>query len=111
MSGHTKGPWDYEDVMGKEIGLTIVQAGLPTHEWTFIATVHNDEGEERDERHFITYAEMKANASLIAASPDLLQLAYQYRDDLHHPPAHDSRERRLKAIEVAIAKAEGRSDA
>ncbi|TAX57145.1 hypothetical protein ELI01_18890 [Rhizobium leguminosarum] len=40
-----------------------------------------------------------------AAAPELLQLAYQYRDDLHHPPARDSVERRLKAIEAVISKA------
>lgn len=51
----------------------------------------------------------KARTSLISAAPDLLSLAYQYRDDLRHPPTQDSRERRLKAIEDVIAKAEGRS--
>lgn len=44
-----------------------------------------------------------------ATALNLTQLAYQYRDDLHHPPSPDSRERRLHAIEAAIAKAEGRS--
>lgn len=39
----------------------------------------------------------------------LMELAYQYRDDLRHPPAADSHSRRLEAIEVVIAKAEGRS--
>lgn len=40
-----------------------------------------------------------------AIASDLLQLAYQYRDDLHHSPAPDSRYRRLEAIEATIAKA------
>ena len=40
-----------------------------------------------------------------AIASDLLHLAYQYRDDLHHPPAPDSRVRRLEAIEATIAKA------
>lgn len=39
------------------------------------------------------------------ANSELLALVYQYRDDLRHPPAPDSRERRLEAIEAAIAKA------
>lgn len=49
----------------------------------------------------------KSNARLIAAAPELLQLALQYRDDLHHPPSQDSRERRLAAIKAVIAKATG----
>jgi hypothetical protein len=49
--------------------------------------------------------EAEANARLIAAAPDLLALAYQYRNDLKYPPAPDSRERRLQAIDAAIAKA------
>lgn len=47
-----------------------------------------------------------ANARLIAAAPDLLQLAFQYRDDLRHPPSPDSRERRLAGIEAVLSKAE-----
>lgn len=35
---------------------------------------------------------------------DLLLLALQYRDDLKRPPTGDSLERRLEAIEAAIAK-------
>jgi hypothetical protein len=52
-----------------------------------------------------TDEEARANAQLIAAAPDLLALAYQYRDDLHHPPTPDSRERRLSAIEAVLSKA------
>ena len=39
-----------------------------------------------------------------AAAPDLLALAYQYRDDLRHPPTADSITRRLAAIDAALAK-------
>jgi len=46
-------------------------------------------------------------AHLETSAAQLLALAYQYRDDLRHPPAPDSRERRLEAIESAIRKAEG----
>ncbi|MDR9777238.1 hypothetical protein RJJ65_32285 [Rhizobium hidalgonense] len=45
---------------------------------------------------------------LIAAAHELLQLVAQYRDDLRRPPSPDSVERRLKAIDAAIAKAEGK---
>ena len=49
--------------------------------------------------------EKQRRATLIAAAPDLLSLALQYRDDLRRPPSPDSRERRLAAIDAAIAKA------
>ena len=59
------------------------------------------------------YAEIRGQRSRAekaeAIAAKLLQLAFQYRDDLHHPPAPDSLERRLQAIEAAIAKAEGRA--
>lgn len=62
---------------------------------------------ERDP--YATIREQRARAEKAEASLSiLLQLAYQYRDDLHHPPAPDSRERRLSAIDAAIAKAETR---
>ena len=48
-----------------------------------------------------------ANPILIAAAPDLLALAYQYRDDLRHPPTADSITRRLAAIDAVLAKVKG----
>jgi hypothetical protein len=44
---------------------------------------------------------------LIASAPDLLALAYQYRNDLMYPPSEDSKSRRLAAIDAVIGKAEG----
>lgn len=52
-------------------------------------------------------AVQQANARLIAAAPELLALAYQYRSDLIHPVAPDSRERRLAMIDALISKATG----
>jgi len=52
-------------------------------------------------------AETLANARLIAAAPDLLALAHQYRADLRHPPSADSITRRLAAIDAVLAKATG----
>lgn len=49
-------------------------------------------------------AGIEANARLIAAAPELLALAYQYRDDLRYPPAPDSKERRLAAIDAVLTK-------
>jgi len=51
-----------------------------------------------------------ANVTLIAAAPDLLALAYQYRDDLRHPPSAASITRRLAAIDAAIARATTQGD-
>ena len=54
--------------------------------------------------------ERVADARLIAAAPDLLALALQYRDDLRHPPTADSITRRIAAIDAAIAKATGQQE-
>ena len=35
---------------------------------------------------------------------ELLRLVWQYRDDLRHPPAPDSRQRRLEAIQQTLDK-------
>ncbi len=45
--------------------------------------------------------------SLLLSAPALLELAYQYRNDLLYPPSSDSRERRISAIDAAISKATG----
>ena len=50
-------------------------------------------------------AEVAGNARLIAASPDLLALAYQYLSDLRYPPIGDSVQRRLERAAQVIAKA------
>ena len=49
--------------------------------------------------------EAKANARLIAASPDLLALAHQYLSDLRYPPTGDSLQRRIEQTQRVIAKA------
>ncbi len=49
--------------------------------------------------------EWEANARLINEAPELIALAFQYRDDLRHPPTGDSIQRRLEAIEAVIQKA------
>lgn len=40
--------------------------------------------------------------ALNAAMNEAYQLIIQYRDDLRHPPADDSKQRRLKWIEQAL---------
>lgn len=46
-----------------------------------------------------------ANVALWSASPSLLALATQYRDDMRHSLSAESRARRLELIESVIAKA------
>lgn len=117
MSKHTQGPWEFEDVMGPEM-LMIVQAGLTSDQWTFIATVHNDESEERDDRHYIVASEQIANARLIAAAPELLEAlketipfmveiakARHHKFELHMADDDSTIGKAMRAI----AKAEGRS--
>lgn len=52
-------------------------------------------------------AEREANARLIATTPELLELAYQYLSDLRRPPAGDSLQRRIERVEKVIARATG----
>ena len=93
MATHTAGPWRvaYND----ENGQAVVSG-----EHTEIATCwHHCVGSIEKE--------MYGNAALIAAAPDLLALAHQYRDDLRYPPTADSITRRLAAIDAVLAKVTG----
>lgn len=47
-----------------------------------------------------------STAALLATAPELQRLAWQYREDLRHPPAPDSVERRLDLIQKTLAKCE-----
>ncbi len=82
---HTPGPWRAagEHVFSVEGRLTVTRC---------------DYGGENERR---------ANARLIAASPELLDLAYQYLSDLRRPPTGDSLQRRIERAKQVIAKATG----
>lgn len=95
---HTPGPWKFKTAPNGDNGISAYDTGYFAEAFADIR--HSGENAR---------AEALANARLIAAAPELLELAFQYRNDLRHPLAPDSRERRLKAIDVVIAKAEGRS--
>lgn len=69
----TSGPWCVEAPFGggatDEGDLSIVQAGLQTYEWQFIA--HLPYGPPSEGA--VPLAQVKANARLIAAAPELLE--------------------------------------
>ncbi|MDX1188098.1 hypothetical protein GOL88_24210 [Sinorhizobium medicae] len=102
MSKHTPGPWTVEPP-SEQTPHIWVNAATNSGVAKIEACDYDDgKGERLTDEDF-------ANARLIEAAPDLLRLAFQYRDDLRHPPSPDSSERRLAAIEAIIAKAEPRS--
>jgi len=104
--GHTPGPWrieqdttliwgacDPSDNSTRGMGYPIAECRTtPISNWA--------NGPNCDEA--------EATARLISAAPDLLNLAIQYRNDMHYPVAPDSRERRIAAIDAAISKATGK---
>lgn len=96
---HTPGPWeacepgDYGDFDGE----SRVVCSADPDDMRRIAVVHWS-------KH---HPETDANARLIAASPELLDLAYQYLSDLRYPPTGDSLQRRLERAAQVIAKATG----
>lgn len=64
-------------------------------------------GEHRDITMDVQGICTKADAKAMAASKELLELAYQYQSDLRHPPTSDSVERRLERIAAVLAKVGG----
>jgi len=84
---YTPGPWERFD---REIHCRPVEGSLAK---LIVAKVAGDDDES------------EANARLIAAAPELLTALCQYRSDLLHPTAPDSRERRLAMIDALLAKA------
>ena len=86
MVTHTAGPWLVSNGSDQLVG--------SADKW--IASTMGVRGDEG-----------AANAHLIAAAPDLLALAHQYRNDLRHPPSADSITRRLAAIDAVLAKVTG----
>ena len=94
MVTHTAGPWHIdEDTRDGMEWNRHIYAGADNR----VCFMSNDEG----------LGHGLANARLIAAAPDLLALAHQYRADLRHPPSADSITRRLAAIDAVLAKATG----
>ena len=117
MSGvkHTPGPWAVEDPM--DHCLTIVaNPEAPVYDWKWIATCDWPD----EDNHDLTAREVKANARLMAAAPELLEagvgLLAAYRSAVRtygdealdliadHPASWAS------IMEAAIARARGEQD-
>nr|WP_313010796.1 hypothetical protein [Brucella intermedia] len=93
---YTKGPWDWETPLGDDC-YSIVQAGLKSYEWQFIAHVHVGIPAEG----MMPRQEALANARLIAAAPDLYEAL-----KLLLSSAHDH-QTGIQEAEAALAKARG----
>lgn len=108
MSGHTKGPWRVEEGTTLVWGacnpddLTNYGMGYPVAECRITPISSWAKGPDSDEG--------EANARLIAAAPDLLEVAKRLASLEHEDMgrAFPSRED-IAAARAAIAKAEGRS--
>ena len=61
-------------------------------------------GEHRDVSFDVGGICTEADARAMAASKELLELAYQYQSDLRRPPTADSVTRRLERIAAVLAK-------
>lgn len=61
-------------------------------------------GEHRDVSFDVGGICTEADAKAMAASKELLELAYQYQSDLRHPPTADSVTRRLERITAVLVK-------
>lgn len=70
MAAHTAGSWGVEDPMDHCLTI-IANPEAPTYDWVWVATC--DWPDEDD--HNITSAEVRANAYLLSAAPQLLALA------------------------------------
>jgi hypothetical protein len=90
MSGHTPGPWTLERDRSQSLS---IYSGM-----VFIGEVLHEVDEPGDQE--------KANASLIAAAPDLLAACRTALDSLHEDGTTDTQEA-LAVMRLAIAKATG----
>ena len=98
MATHTPGPWHIEARIGVK-GMT--QRGVK------VCYGVNSYGDGPKGTVGDIMGASDANNRLMIASPDLLALAHQYRDDLRYPPSADSITRRLAAIDAVLAKVTG----
>lgn len=121
--GHTPGPWTFREFMGSpeqvEFGrkhgiepvpaLTNDGARIVMADGVRIGTVDSQTEFKRGKGHEVVCAERDANATLIAAAPELLaalELARAFLSD--EPCDRQAKRDALTKVCAAIAKAEGR---
>lgn len=104
----TPGPWTVEGPLGPEI-LSIVAGGPNAYDWLHVAQLSVDaEPDEMSDQLVIPEAQVKANARLIAAAPDLYAALRAVRKRLADLDADfvfelDDSERNEAAIALADA--------
>lgn len=111
MSKHTPGPYEVQDPMGADVGLMIVQSGLQSYEWVFLASVHQQTAPNIGQRK-VSAAEQKANAQLFSAAPELLEAlkdALRVLKELAKVVKPIMNDPSIEKAEMVIAKAEGRT--
>ena len=108
---HTPGPWGYEDPMGPDILTIVANPEAEVYDWIWVAQigtepVEDEDGSVRDKR---TFAEHEANARLIAAAPDLLEVAMRILERGYVSEHIEEERGDHLALVAAIAKATGRA--
>jgi hypothetical protein len=108
MSGHTQGPWEQHALLSpseNDKGFRVTAFdGRDGRMWIADVSpvIDNERGDASEEG--------KANARLIAASPDLLAALKRYveHDDTNHEPGNTFWQQIKDEALAAIAKAEGK---
>lgn len=103
MTEHTPGPWKIGICAKQKDGdwLCLIAANPADKQLPYrVATISLREPSN-------CWGSDIPDLKLLVAAPELFDLVLQYRNDLHHPVAPDSRERRIAAIDAAIAKVTG----
>lgn len=101
---HTPGPWRVVDGPGL-CGISVVSNNFkswnepPQHAFWVHSTIYNDKG----------IMNAKANARLIAAAPEMLEIVKAYRNFLRTMAHTEGEVRTFEHVESIIAKAEGKT--
>jgi hypothetical protein len=101
MAEHTPGPWSYEE--SKTDGGNLFLA---------ISSANAELRDSRDVAYLtLRQAEIRANARLIAAAPDMLAALQSVIHDLSYDEGRDLAASTIEQVRAAIRKATGADDA
>jgi hypothetical protein len=98
---HTPGPWVWDEMDGR---IYITPEGRPCH---YVADINSRETDP--EGDYPTRSRREANAAIIAAAPDMLTALKAALVTLSDDELYSQCKETYKTVELAIAKAEGRS--